>query len=452
MSDYFYFKKLTSQFIKRSGYFLIQLLLKRANGLKIMLKINKRFIFFAIAALFLYLTNQFYMLGQINKLLELTNSTVLLASVLMVMVIPRLIILPIAGFITDKYNERIIMLFGFIGLAILTGSMGIIEYMNLLSIKVLMVFAGMFGGISAIILPSTYSIIPKIVNYSNLPKANAVVQLINQLSIFIGPAIAGILLGFIKLEYYYVILGVVMLLSVILIYYCKSDSNEMGLEKADQVEKIALVDKNIKGYRLILGTPILVILLLFTAILNLGVAGPQQIGLPILIDKELNLGTKELGYLLSILGLGSIVGSALIGFYGKKINLLLSLSILSMFFSLLWAFIVKPEKFIIICVLLALSGVLVGSINVIFITLLQLHSPQDILGKVMSIQLMGSVGLQPLSFFITGIIIDNYSLQTVFLLGGISIFIISLILIITFLKGKKIQKNKKKEKNVDCFF
>lgn len=412
---------------------------------------NRSFILFGVAALFLYLTNQFYMLGQINKLLEITNSTVLLASVLMVMVIPRLVILPLAGILTDKYNEKTLMLFGFIGLTILLGAMGIIEQMDLLSLKVLMIFAGVFGGISAVILPSTFSIIPKVVNQNNLPKANAAIQLINQLTIFIGPAIAGILLGIIKLKYYYIVLSFMMFLSVILIYFCKFTKLDNGSENFEQLEKQAQRNKGIKGYKVIFSTPMLLLLLLFTAVLNLGVAGPQQIGLPILIDKELKLGTKELGYLLSVLGLGSIVGSALIGFFSKRVNLLFSLSVLGIVFSFLWTFIVRPEHFIIICVLLALSGVAIGSINVLFITLLQLHSPQEILGKVMSIQLMGSVGLQPLSFLITGIVIDNYSLQTTFLLGGCSIFIISIILFLMFMKGKKRNKKEKEGKSLTNF-
>lgn len=412
---------------------------------------NRSLILFGVAALFLYLTNQFYMLGQINKLLEITNSTVLLASVLMVMVIPRLLILPLAGILTDKYNERTLMLFGFIGLTILLGAMGIIEQMDLLSLKVLMIFAGVFGGISAVILPSTFSIIPKVVNQNNLPKANAAIQLINQLTIFIGPAIAGILLGIIKLKYYYVVLSFMMFLSVILIYFCRFTKLDNGSENFEQLEKQAQRNKGFKGYKVIFSTPMLLLLLLFTAVLNLGVAGPQQIGLPILIDKELKLGTKELGYLLSVLGLGSIVGSALIGFFSKRVNLLFSLSVLGIVFSFLWTFIVRPEHFIIICVLLALSGVAIGSINVLFITLLQLHSPQEILGKVMSIQLMGSVGLQPLSFLITGIVIDNYSLQTTFLLGGCSIFIISIILFLMFIKGKKRSKKEKEGKSLTNF-
>lgn len=416
---------------------MIRVILEKIKKLKAFFNMNKSFVFFGVAALFLYLTNQFYMLGQINKLLEITNSTVMLASVLTIMVIPRLIILPLAGILTDKYNERTIMLWGFIGLTILMGSMGIIEQMDFLSLKVLMIYAGVFGGISAVILPSTFSIIPKIINQNNLPQANAAIQLINQLTIFIGPAIAGILLGFIQLKFYYVIISVMMFLSVILIYFCKFRLLAHETENFEQVEKQPQPDKGIKGYKVIFSTPILILLLLFTAVLNLGVAGPQQIGLPILIDKELNLGTRELGYLLSVLGLGSIAGSVLIGFFSKRMNLLFSLSLLGIVFSLLWTFIVRPDHFILISVLLGLAGIAIGSINVIFITLLQLHSPKEILGKVMSIQLMGSVGLQPLSFLISGLLIDNYSLQTAFLLGGSSIFIISLILLFMFVKDKK---------------
>lgn len=424
---------------------MYQLLIQKKRRIVIFLKDNIRFILFTVAAFFLYLTNQFYMLGQINKLLEISNSTVHLATVLMIMVIPRLIILPLSGLLTDRYNERVIMMSGFIGLTILMTAMGMAEHLGLLTMRILIIFAALFGGISAIILPSTYSIVPKIMNDKNLPIGNATIQLISQLTIFIGPAIAGILLGIITLKYYYLLIGLMMFFSFLFIYYCKIEvvsSPEITHQIRNQISEKVVVEKGIKGYKVIFQSPILIILLLFTAVLNLGVAGPQQIGLPILINEDFDLGATELGYLLSALGFGSIAGSALIGVISKKINLLLTLSLLGILFSIIWAMLAVPDQFVMICILLIFAGVFVGSMNVIFITLLQIHSLQNILGKVMSIQLMGSVGLQPVSYFLTGIIIDRYSIQVAFMFAGCIVLFASLLLFTLYFKENRLKNSK----------
>lgn len=395
---------------------------------------NKSFILFLCSAFLLYLVNQFYLLAQVSIVLKLTNSTVLLGTILMIMVIPRLIALPIGGMLSDKFREKNIIISGFIAYILLFTTLVMLAHFNKLSIIPIMIFACLFGAISAFILPATYSIVPKLVSKEHLQKANATVQFTSQFTMIIGPAIAGLLLGLIQNSYYFFIMVALVLISLLLIFKTtinnENITNEINEENAIEKSK-----KLFFGFKIIFKNQTLVLLLLFTAILNMVIAGPQQVGLPVLAETYLEIGPIGLGYLLSTFGLGSILGSIVGGIVKKNISVFF-LTLYGFIFGVIWSFSAWFNNMLLVLILLCIAGFLIGLINVIFITILQIASPKYLLGRIMSLQFMGAVALQPISHFITGILISTINLKYTYLLAGSAITVFSLIML-TKLKFNK---------------
>lgn len=419
-------------------------------NLKVFLK-NRSFILFMFSGFFLYLVNQFYMLAQVSKVLKLTNSTVFLGTILMVMAIPRLVILPIGGLLVDRFSEKYIMAFGFGVLTILLTTLGILEVLNQLTLVWLIIFAALFGVSTAIILPATYSIVPKLVREQNLQKANALVQFISQLTVFIGPAIAGLFLGILEISVYFFIMVGLVLLSLGLIFKTNIHTEIIQIKPNEDNAKPKGGSKKelSKGFKVIFSNPVIVLLMLFTAILNIGVIGPQQVGLPILANTYLKIGTNGLGYLLSTFGLGSLIGALIGGLFSKRNTF--SIMILSaILFGVIWAFFTWFNSFWVVMSLLCIAGLLVGFINVLFITILQISSPPNLLGRVMSLQFMSSTGLQPISYLITGLMISSINLRITYLLAGliIVVFSFSILIIYRILTNKSIDKDVKNRLNL----
>jgi len=67
---------------------------------------------------------------------------------------------------------------------------------------------------------------------------------------------------------------------------------------------------------------------------------------------------------------------------------------------------------------LAAAGLCAGLLNVLVVSLLLELSPQRLLGRVMSLLLLGSTGLQPFSFLLSGYVIDAAGVTALFLAGG----------------------------------
>ncbi|WP_226567853.1 MFS transporter [Bacillus stratosphericus] len=396
---------------------------------------NRPFCLFLLSSFFLFLISQFYFLAQVSMILDITKSTILLGTVLMVMAVPRLIILPLGGILTDKFSEKKVLIFGYTSLICLLGVLSLLVTFNLLSVTVILVFAALFGISSALILPATYSIVPKLVDETVLQSANALVQFQNQLSFFIGPAIAGLLLETVELGIFFLLMLLLIILSLILILYIKPQTDENN--------KMEDKSARSKGFGDVIKDPTVVMLILFTAMLNISVIGPQQVGLPVLAESHLKMDTKGLGYLLSTFGLGSLMGVVIGGILSNRKNNLVTLFLLAIQFGVIWAGFTFITDIRITFVLLCLTGILIGVINVLFITALQTSSPKYLLGRVMSLQFMGSTGLQPLSYFFTGLLISLTSLQITFLIAGLIIFVFSIVLLAS-INYLKINKNSEK--------
>lgn len=381
---------------------------------------NKPFCLFLFSGFFLFLISQFYFLAQVSIVLELTKSTVLLGSILMVMAIPRLIILPIGGILIDRFSEKKVLIIGYSALILFLTTLGILEVLNQLSLVIIFIFAGLLGVSSAVILPANYSIVPKLVNEQSLQSANALVQFLNQLSLFIGPAIAGLLLGIFELgTFFFIMVGLIFISLVLIIKINDMKEIDKEVEKSNE--------SMVKGFVDIAKQPLIIILILFTAVLNISVIGPQQVGLPVLANGYLKMDTKGLGYLLSAFGFGSLIGVVTGGLLSSKKNSLTIMLLMAIPFGIIWGVFSWLNSTWIVLALLCVMGFLIGIINVLFITILQTSSPKHLLGRVMSLQFMGSTGIQPISYFVTGLLISLMSLQITYVIAGSIIIVFSCI-------------------------
>ena len=76
------------------------------------------------------------------------------------------------------------------------------------------------------------------------------------------------------------------------------------------------------------------------------------------------------------------------------------------------------------------AGLLLGIINVLFITVLQQLTPDFLVGRVMGIQFLCSAGLQPVSYMLTGVVLNQFSISQLYLISGGSIILITIVILV----------------------
>ncbi len=159
---------------------------------------------------------------------------------------------------------------------------------------------------------------------------------------------------------------------------------------------------------------------LLIAGVNLVFVGPLLVGIPVLADARLAQGAAAFGMIMSAYGAGNLVGILMAGSLPRpKPGLLNAILIgLVLAFGLamaLFAFFTTTPPFL-ICMLLLGAGN--GYLGITLITFIQVHTPREMLGRVMGMVLFANLGLVPVSQAISGFAI-KLSLNGLFIGAGL---------------------------------
>lgn len=367
---------------------------------------------------------QFYMLTLSWLTIDITGSTALLGTLLTISAIPRLIFIPIGGALFDQIAPKTFLTITLSILALCTITFTVMIYFLQIQVWMLVLFAVFFGITSALFLPVVFALIPKIVPETHLQPANSFSQISMQLSNTIGPALSGVFLSLYGVTFVYGTMSALFLISLIFIFLlsAKTKCNEEPKEKFT-FKKI--YDDIVGGFKVVYKIKIVMMLLIISAILNLSIIGPQQIGLPYIAHGI--GGAETLGLLMASLGFGTLFGVLSVNLLNKFENKFLLTFIITILLGLFWSLIgVFSEHLSLLSALLFISGVFIGGLNVLIVTLIQLHSPKVAMGRVMSLQLLSSTGIQPVTFLIVGSILGIISTQLLFLISGIILIMTAL--------------------------
>ncbi len=160
-------------------------------------------------------------------------------------------------------------------------------------------------------------------------------------------------------------------------------------------------------------------ILLATVIMTL-VTAPAYVLLP--IEAHLHLGgPADYGATMAAIGLGSIVGSLAAGKLRPRRTGVVALSGLFLRSPAFAALATLP--LVGVLVFWALAGVGVAIFNVLWMTALQKDVPDHLLGRVISLDMLGSMSLMPIGFAITGPLVAAFGARTVLLAGALLVLV-----------------------------
>jgi MFS family permease len=177
-------------------------------------------------------------------------------------------------------------------------------------------------------------------------------------------------------------------------------------DPATKPSKFPLFSSIEEGLRYTYREPTLRALITITAVVEFAFAGPFTVGLASLANTKFVGGAAAFGAMLSALGGGLLLGTFIVGVtygkhsFGKTILLLtsflgLGLTLLGLAPNVIWA-----------CVLMALIGMVAGYIQVLVASWLQIKSDPQMRGRVMSVVMLSAFGLTPLSYVLTGALVQ----------------------------------------------
>lgn len=396
---------------------------------------KKDFILVAIGQIISLFGNQILRYALPLYLLNLTGSSALFGTILACSFIPTLLLFPIGGILADRVNKRNIMVILDFSTAILitlfyflSGKMDIVPLMTI----TMMILYGIQGAYQ----PAVQASVPVLVDSRHIMKGNSVIDLISSLANLTGPVIGGILFSLVGLvPILYVSIGCFLASAVMEIFI------HIPFEKKKAAGNIITTGfrdlKDSFGF-LFHKQPVLWKVSLAFASINLLLTSLIMVGVPVIITQHLGFApdtaNRLYGFAQGAISAGSILGGVLAGAFSKKLKLkagpfILAGCALSILLGGFAQQLFKGPMVIYVVLLIGCSTLLVLTtlFSIQVLTCLQILTPVDFTGKVLSCVLCISMCTNPLGQFIYGIVFEHIGRLTYvpFYAAGLIMLVIS---------------------------
>ena len=368
------------------------------------------------------LGDQFTLIATPWLVLQLTGDPVALGTVLALEGIPRALFMLFGGAITDRFSPRIIMLASDIARLILAGLMTAVVFSGIVQLWMLYAFSLGFGLVSGFAVPAGNSIVPMVIKEKDLQAGNSLVMGVGQLVGFIGPVVAGILIG----QFSDSLFGIGLAFAIDTATFAVS-ALMLGLmhkggklpSSANDTDHESVWAAIVVGLKYVWNDAALRLMFIVIAAVNFLFVGPILVGIPVLADQRLAEGAVAFGLLMSGFAGGNLVGFLLAGLLPRPsgaIMRLLLLALLTVFGCVMgmMGFINSTWLDFGLMLLLGLGN---GYVTIILFTSIQTRAPKTMLGRIMSLLMLSSSGLVPISQALSGVMI-TWNLSLLFVLAG----------------------------------
>ncbi|MET7021520.1 MFS transporter [Bacillus mycoides] len=379
---------------------------------------NTNFLFLWAATLFSSFALAFFTFSQTWYIAKTLNLEASLGIVFVALSVPRLIFMIIGGALADKFPKKNIMFYSNIIRAILVATILTWFIVGDVTLYTFALFALFFGLADAFFWSADGSILPELVEKSRLTQANSLTQMTNQASVILGPVLGGILIKFTNYETIFSITILLLIIAAILvqkIQFTVPEKNETDKGMFTSIKEGILYVKE---------SPFLSTFLICSAFLNLFLIGPMQVGFPLFVKNVLHGDSLQFSYLEASVGGGMAIGAVIVGL--KNINrrrglfciimmLLSGIFFLAINFStVLWQALLAGMFY----------GITIAMAIVPLMAMIQSTVKEEMMGRVMSLLMLSSMGFIPLSYAFTSLALGiGIPIVTVMKSGAIAVIV-----------------------------
>jgi hypothetical protein len=357
------------------------------------------------------LGDQFALIATPWLVLQLTGDPLALGIVLALEGVPRALFMLFGGAVTDRFSPRVIMLAADIARLVLAALMAVAVLTGMVQIWMLYAFALGFGLVAGFAVPAGNSIVPLLVEEKDLQAGNSLVMGAGQLVGFVGPVVAGILIGSFAESLFGVGLAfgidaatfAVSALTLLLMHgggRLPTPTPDAPAAAAQESIGAAIV----AGLKYVWDDRALRLIFLVIAAVNFLFVGPILVGVPVLADQRLPEGAVAFGLLMSGFAGGNLGGFLLAGALPRPTGPTMRTLLLALLavFGLAMGVVGVINITWVDAGLMALLGLGNGYVTIMLFTWIQTRTPRALLGRMMSLLTLSSAGLVPISQALAG--------------------------------------------------
>ena len=327
---------------------------------------------------------------------SLWNTPAALSVVGIAMTVPTIACLLLGGAISDRFDRRRILLYSDLGRGLAVGLLATLALAHVLTFATLVIIVAVYGIGAAFFTPAFESIVPAMVDPSELAQANALDQFVRPIALrLVGPALGGFLVGSLGVGSAFALDAGSFGISAAAVLAMRATTVS---EPAHGSTVVAVAD----GFRFVRRNVWLWGTLLSAAVAYLAFLGPTETLLPFVVKNTLHGSATELGIVFAAGGVGAIGAAAVMGQRGQPRR---DITVIYLCWTLATLAVVgyglarTLPQLMLACLLF---NALEAAGTIMWSTVKQRHIPSNLLGRISSLDWLISISLLPVSFAITG--------------------------------------------------
>ncbi|QQZ09643.1 MFS transporter [Heyndrickxia vini] len=374
------------------------------------------------------LGNWIYLIALNISILNLTGSAASVAGLYIIRPIAVLITNFWSGSIIDRVNKRKLM----IGIDIVRGILVFfIPFIG--SIWLIYFLLLLINMVGAFFGPSSSVYITKLVPPESRKGFNSILDMTSSGAFLLGPAIAGFIIMYSGTTVCIIINSISFLICAFFIYLLpnvdeKKENVRDPIHWKTLIKDLAAVRDSLKKLKFFM-----VVYLLFQGSMLIGFAlDSQEVTF---IKQNLHLSDKDYGLIVSITGVGSLIGAFIAAVLAKKISLKVYLGLGMFLTSIGYISFYSSVGFITATIAFVFLGFFLAFANAGYSTFFQNNISIDIMGRFGSITDMVQGVIQIVFTLILGFFAEWFSLQFTCIIFSIVGALLSLVLFITSMQS-----------------
>jgi MFS family permease len=346
--------------------------------------------------------------------LEKTGSATAMGTVLICSMTPMLIFLLLGGVAVDRLPRLRLMIGSDVLRGIVAGAVAALAFARLLEVWHIYAASVIFGLVDAFFEPAYVAAVPEIAPHDVLPSANSLTSLSRQVTGIVGPTLGAAIVALGGTPTAFALDAASFLISA----SCLLPIPAQPIVPADAYAERGVLRDLREGLDAVLASPWLWITIALAALGNVTAGGPLAVALPFLVKNSLHAEVGALGLLGTMNSLGAVLGSLWLGRTAQirrrgpiAYGALLLGGIAVLIYGL-------PVGLFGVALMALTFGFSMSAFGLVWMNTLQEMVPRQLMGRVSSIDFLGSFVLLPLGYALAGWATDLLGPPTVFVIGG----------------------------------
>ncbi len=344
---------------------------------------------------------------------ELTNDTFQVALVGSAFSPPILIFSVFGGAFADRWNRKRMIQFSQFAITIVAGLVGVAIFTDNISILILLIAGFAQGMCWSFMMPARQAIIPQLVSKNEFTNAIALSASGMALMTLSGPGLGGIAYGWLGPANTYFLIAGLMFVAFLMMSSVKITGEPVS-SKRRQEKVLNAVWEGLRYSARNRTILILFMLLLATTMTSMSFRSLM----PAQVDLIFDGGPRQLGILMSMIGVGALIGSLFVAGLTENIRrgvILLAATGLSAMAILVSTFV---SIFIIAMIAMVVLGLGDAGRRSLNASMLMEQADEDHRGRVMGIYML-NFGLTPIGAIPLGILAEATDIRFAFAIAGL---------------------------------